>query len=68
MKLEKFAEEIQNTTNGLMVTEQTNQITVQAFELELSGDLQQVTADVDFMPNLEYQKIDELTLIIKEVD
>ena len=67
MDLKQFATEIKNTTNGLMVTEQKGQITVEAFEEELNCDLEQVTADLQFMDNLEGERIDSLTIIIKEV-
>ena len=68
MRLEKFAQEIKNTTNGLMVTEQKGQITVKAFEEELNDDLEQVTADLQFIDNLEGKRVDSLTIIIKEVE
>ena len=67
MKIEKFAQEIKNTTE-LMVTEQPGQITIKAYEIELNHELEQVTADLDFIDNLEGHRVDELTIIVNEVE
>lgn len=67
MKIEKFATEIKNSTE-LIVTEQPGQIRVEALELELNHELEQVTADVQFIDNLDYEWIDEITIVVFEVE
>lgn len=67
MRLEKFAEEIKNTTE-LMVTQKQDQIIIEAYEVELNADLEQVTADLQFIDNLEGKRTDELTIIVTEVE
>lgn len=67
MKLEKFAEEIRNSTE-LIVTEQPGQIRIEALEPEHTHEFEQVTADIDYIDNLEYHRADEITLIINEVE
>ena len=66
MKLEKFATEIKNTTE-LNVTLQPGQIIITAEEEELNHELEEVTADLQFIDNLEYRRPDSLTVIVKEV-
>lgn len=67
MKLEKFATEIKNNTE-LLVTLQQGQIIIEAEELELNHELEEVTADIQFIDNLQANRIDELTVIITEVE
>lgn len=67
MKLEKFAQEVRNSTE-LIVIEQPGQLRIEALEAELAHELEQVTADIDYIDNLEYRQVDEITLIINEVE
>lgn len=67
MKLEKFAEEIQNTGYDLDIQLKNNKIVVKAFEPEFNSDIYEITADLEYIDNLEGKRIDELTLIITEV-
>lgn len=67
MKLEKFAQEVRNSTE-LIVIEQPGQLRIEALETELAHELEQVTADIDYIDNLEYHRADEITLIINEVE
>ena len=67
MKLEKFAQEVRNSTE-LIVIEQPGQLRIEALEAELAHELEQVTADIDYIDNLEYHRADEITLIINEVE
>lgn len=67
MKIEKFATEIKNSTE-LIVTEQPGQIIIQAFEVELNDELEEVSADLQFIDNLEGRRVDDLTIIVNEVE
>ena len=67
MKLEKFAQEVRNSTE-LIVIEQPGQLRIEALEAELAHELEQVTADIDYIDNLEYHRADEITLIINVVE
>ena len=51
-----------------VVTPHAAFVSVEAFEEELNCDLEQVTADLQFIDNLEGERIDSLTIIIKEVE
>lgn len=67
MKLEKFATETKNTTE-LLVTQEKGKLIIQAEEIELNHELEQVTANVQFISNLQADRVDELTVIITEVE
>jgi len=67
MRLEKFAEEVKNSTE-LLVTEQPGQIIIQAFEVELNDELEEVSADLQFIDSLEGRRVDDLTIIVNEVE
>lgn len=66
MSIEKFVEETLNTTE-LNVTLQPGQIIIQAYEEEFNHELEEVTANLDYIDNLEYRRVDSLTLIVTEV-
>lgn len=67
MKLEKFATEVKNTTE-LNVTLQAGQLIIKAEEIELNDELEEVTANIQFIPNLQAKRPDELTVIVTEVE
>jgi len=67
MKLEKFATETKNTTE-LLVTQEKGKLIIQAEEIELNHELEEVTANVQFISNLQADRVDELTVIITEVE
>ncbi|MBQ6220051.1 MAG: hypothetical protein IJJ47_10000 [Methanosphaera sp.] len=66
MNLKEFANEIRNSTE-LIVTEYDNIIKVEALELELNHELEEVLANVQFMDNLKLEKLDVLSAVISEV-
>lgn len=66
MNLKKFAEETRNTTE-LLVTEKHDHIKIEAYEVEFNHELEEVTADLQFIDNLQGKRIDELTIIVTEV-
>lgn len=67
MKLEKFATETKNTTE-LLVTQEKGKLIIQAEEIELNHELEEVTANVQFISNLQADRVDELTVIVTEVE
>lgn len=67
MKLEKFATETKNTTE-LLVTQEKGKLIIQAEEIELNHELEEVTANVQFISNLQADRVDELTVILTEVE
>ena len=67
MKLEKFATETKNTTE-LLVTQEKGKLIIQAEEIELNHELEEVTSNIQFISNLQADRVDELTVIITEVE
>lgn len=67
MNLKQFAEDTKNTTE-LNVTLQPGQIIITAYEEEFNHELEEVSANLDFIPNLEYRRVDSLTIIVNEVE